>query len=131
MLVVLSVFIYYDCNWLVINKGLCIVDCKIGDEYLVLEEVYGIEMNKLLWVEGCQGSFVLLIFVFLKFFKRVKMIDFYNKYLDVGIILLINGSSWNWWKIKIKDYQKEFYKCVILQYGVFMLIDQVWMMWIL
>lgn len=33
---------------------------------------------------------------------------------DAGIISPTNGSSWNWWKIKIKDYQKEPYKRVIL-----------------
>ena len=113
-LVVLSVPIHYDCNWLVINKGLCIVDCKTGDEYPVLEEAHGIEMNKLLWVEGCQGRSVLLTLVFPKLPKRVKTIDFYNKYPDAGIISPTNGSSWNWWKIKIKDYQKEPYKRVIL-----------------
>ena len=113
-LVVLSVPIHYDRNWLVINKGLCIVDCKTGDEYPVLEEAHGIEMNKLLWVEGCQGRSVLLTLVFPKLPKRVKTIDFYNKYPDAGIISPTNGSSWNWWKIKIKDYQKEPYKRVIL-----------------
>lgn len=113
-LVVLSVPIHYDRNWLVINKGLCIVDCKTGDEYPVQEEAHGIEMNKLLWVEGCQGRSVLLTLVFPKLPKRVKTIDFYNKYPDAGIISLTNGSSWNWWKIKIKDYQKEPYKRVIL-----------------
>lgn len=113
-LVVLSVPIHYDCNWLVINKGLCIVDCKTGDEYPVQEEAHGIEMNKLLWVEGCQGRSVLLTLVFPKLPKRVKTIDFYNKYPDAGIISPTNGSSWNWWKIKIKDYQKEPYKRVIL-----------------
>ena len=71
-LVVLSVPIHYDRNWLVINKGLCIVDCKTGDEYPVLEEAHGIEMNKLLWVEGCQGRSVLLTLVFPKLPKRVK-----------------------------------------------------------
>ena len=71
-------------------------------------------MNKLLWVEGCQGRSVLLTLVFPKLPKRVKTIDFYNKYPDAGIISPTNGSSWNWWKIKIKDYQKEPYKRVIL-----------------
>lgn len=113
-LVVLSIPVYHDRNWLVINKGLCMVDCKTGDEYPVRKEAHGIEMNKLLWVEGCQGRSVLLTLVFPKLPKRVKTIDLYNKYPDAGVISPANGNSWDWRKIKIKDYQQELYKRVIL-----------------
>lgn len=113
-LVVLNIPIHFDRHWLVIGKGLCLVDSRTGDEYPILEEAHGIEMNKLLWVEGCEGRSVLLTLVFPKLPKKVKTIDLYNKYPDAGVISPSNGSSWDWRKVKIKDYQKEPYKRIIL-----------------
>ena len=113
-MVVLNIPIHFDRHWLVIGKGLCLVDSRTGDEYPILEEAHGIEMNKLLWVEGCEGRSVLLTLVFPKLPKKVKTIDLYNKYPDAGVISPSNGSSWDWRKVKIKDYQKEPYKRIIL-----------------
>lgn len=113
-LVVLSLSIQYNRHWFTVGKGLCIIDCKTGTEYPIQGVTNGLEMNKLLWVEGCQDRSILVTLIFPKLDKKVKTIDLYSKYPDAGIISLTNGNPWRWEKIKIKDYQKKEYNKVYL-----------------
>lgn len=113
-LVVLSLPVYYDRHWFTVGKGLCIIDCKTGTEYPIQGVTNGIEMNKLLWVEGCKGRSILMTLVFPKLDEKVKMIDLYSKYPDANIVSPTNGNKWRWEKIKIKDYQTENHNNVYL-----------------
>lgn len=113
-LVILSLPVHDDRHWFVVGKGLCITDCKTGTEYPIQGVTNGIEMNKLLWVEGCKDRSILLTLIFPKLDRKVKMIDLYSKYPDADIVSPTNGNEWRWKNIKIKDYQKEEHKKVYL-----------------
>lgn len=113
-LVTLNVPIHFNRHWVSIGKGMCLVDSKTGGEYPILGEANGMEMNKLLWIEGCQGGSVFLTLVFPKLPNKVKVIDLYDKYPDAGIVSPKGGISWDWRNIKIKDYRKELYKRIVL-----------------
>lgn len=113
-LVVLSLSIQYDRHWFTVGKDLCITDCKTGTEYPIQGVTNGIEMNKLLWVEGCQDRSILVTLIFPKLDKKVKTFDLYNKYPDAGNVSPTNSNPWRWERIKIKDYQKKEYNKVYL-----------------
>ena len=113
--VVLSIPIHFNRGWIRIGKGLCIVDRKTGATYPIQGVARDIELNKLLWVEGCEGRSILMTLIFPKLGDKVKNIDLYYKYPDANSIIPTNDiNHWSWKNIKIKDYQKDEHRRIIL-----------------
>ena len=113
--VVLSIPVHFNHAWIRIGKGLCIVDCKTGTTYPIQGVARGIELNKLLWVDNCEGRSILMTLIFPKLSDKVKNIDLYYKYPDANSILPTNDiNHWSWKNIKIKDFQKNEYRKIIL-----------------
>lgn len=104
--VTIAVPIHFESNWLVFNKGYCMVDRVSGDVYMRRSMTRGIEENKLLTVEGHEKRMAEFTMVFPPLKKGVKVVDFGTKFPEMGIPAPSNGTHGRdeWKNIRVSDY---------------------------
>lgn len=70
--------IYWDSNWLFIDKGTCLIDPKTGDKYMVRDIEGGQEVGRMNVVRGLRGKFVEQTIIFPPLKRGVKVVDFFE-----------------------------------------------------
>lgn len=98
--------IFFDSNWVQFDRGVCMVDRKTGDTYVIRSLTRGIELGKTLAVEGHKNRMVEFTMVFPPLKREVKYIDMHQKFPEMQIKSPSNsGEAWDWRNLKLADYQ--------------------------
>ena len=84
------------------------VDSKRGTAYKIKSLTRGIELNKILWINGHRGEMIEFTMVFPPLKSRVKYIDLYTKYPNEGTLIPLDAAEpWQWRNIRVKDYEQQ------------------------
>lgn len=111
--VTVAVPIHWDRNWVSHSKGFCMVDSKRGKVYQIKSLTRGIELNKIVWINGYRGKVVEFTMVFPPLKSNVKYIHLYTKYPEEGTLLPLDaGKPWQWYNIRVKDYEQQVGKII-------------------
>lgn len=111
--VTVAVPIYWDRNWITHSKGFCMVDSKRGKVYKIKSLTRGIELNKILWINGYRGKMLEFTMIFPPLKSKVKYIDLYTKYPEEGTLVPLNADKpWQWYNIRVKDYEQQVGKII-------------------
>ncbi len=70
--------IYWDSNWLHVDRGTCLIDPKTGDRYMVRDVEGGQEVGRMNVVMGLRGKFVEQTMIFPPLKRGVKVVDFFE-----------------------------------------------------
>jgi hypothetical protein len=73
-----DVNIYWDANWLFVDKNTCLVDPETGDRYMVRNIVGDEEVGRLCWIYGLKGRTIEQTLVFPPLPKDLKIVDFFE-----------------------------------------------------
>lgn len=102
--VTLAVPMNNEHTWTLFDKGICIVDCRNGDEYQIRSLTRGMKLSTALWIDGKRKRMVLFTMVFPPLKPRVKFFDLYTKYLEETVPAPGAGEHWEWRNVKVADY---------------------------
>jgi hypothetical protein len=106
-LVTLKTNIYWNWNWLFVDKKTCLIDTVTGDKYMLRDIQGAHEPGRLSAVHGLQGQQILQILVFPPLKKNVEVIDFYepDNFKDTPSDL--NEGGYREYGIVLSDYAKQ------------------------
>ncbi len=100
--------IYWDHNWLFVDRDACLIDPKTGDNYMI-RDIEGVqEVGRMYIVSGLKGRFVEQTMIFPPLQKGVEKIDYYEpaNYIDIPDSDT-NGGGLTIKNININDYSPK------------------------
>lgn len=103
--ITIAVPIHGDRTWLMLSKGFCIVDCNRGETYQIKSLTRGMELNKVLWINGHRGKMAEFTMVFPPIKSNIKYIHLYTKYPEKGALSPLGGNTISWYNVPVKAYE--------------------------
>jgi hypothetical protein len=106
-LVALKTDIYWDWNWLFVDKKTCLIDTLTGDKYMLRDILGTHQPGRLSVVHGLQGHAIVQILVFPPLKKTAEVIDFYEPDNFTDAPKELNEGGYREYDIVINDYTKQ------------------------